>query len=145
MSYQFDFDPASKILRCRIDGPLTDALITECYKATDRYVTVTNPLAGILDLTGITSFETTSRTIQMLAEMPPAFRDTSRLRIIIASDDCSFGMSRMFQQLGEATRPNMHVVRSSREAYLLLGVQEPEFVSVNLDASSQSVRPKVNG
>lgn len=38
-------------------------------------------------------------------------------------DDVGFGMARMFQMLGESTRPLFHVVRTLNEALEALGVE----------------------
>jgi len=40
-------------------------------------------------------------------------------------------MMRMFQMLGEPTRPDLHVVRTMDEAYRLLRVESPEFKLVS--------------
>jgi hypothetical protein len=41
-------------------------------------------------------------------------------------------MARMFEILGEGTRPNLHVVRTLEEAYKVLDVREPQFEPVPL-------------
>jgi hypothetical protein len=41
-----------------------------------------------------------------------------------------FGMARMFELEGGETRPNLHVVRSEREAFAILGIIKPKFGSV---------------
>jgi len=33
----------------------------------------------------------------------------------------------MFEFEGESTRPNLHVVRSRREVWAILGIDEPQF------------------
>ncbi|MGA7629472.1 MAG: hypothetical protein WCB11_01815 [Terriglobales bacterium] len=38
-----------------------------------------------------------------------------------------YGLARMFQILGEKSRPELQVVRTMEEAYQLLGVEDPEF------------------
>jgi hypothetical protein len=42
-------------------------------------------------------------------------------------------MARMFESHGEATRPNLHVVRSYKDALVIVGVQDPQFEPVDLD------------
>jgi len=36
-------------------------------------------------------------------------------------------MLRMFEMVGERTRPGFHVVHTEREAFAILGVLEPKF------------------
>jgi hypothetical protein len=33
----------------------------------------------------------------------------------------------MFELQGQETRPNLHVVRSAKEVWVILGVEEPQF------------------
>jgi len=42
-------------------------------------------------------------------------------------------MMRMFELHGEATRPNFYVVREEREAWAILGIQNPRFDPLDLE------------
>ena len=53
------------------------------------------------------------------------------MRVFVAPKDLIYGMARMFQILGEATRPDLPVVRTMDEAYSLLQVESPEFSPVS--------------
>jgi hypothetical protein len=50
-----------------------------------------------------------------------------RPRIIVDATNEAFGLSRMFQILGEESRPLLHVARSLDDALSALGVQSPHF------------------
>src|SRR5579883_2925995 len=106
MPYHFDFDPVNRILRCRVEGVLGEEVLKECYAVTRKYLAIALPDAGVFDLSAVTSFEISARTVRLHAELPPAVPDTSLPRFIVAPNDTIFGMARMFQLLGEATRPN---------------------------------------
>ena len=54
------------------------------------------------------------------------------MRVIVVPIDFIFGLARMFQMLGEKTRPDLHVVRTLDEAYRLLQIESPEFRPVSL-------------
>jgi len=41
-----------------------------------------------------------------------------------------FGLARIFELEGEATRPNLHVVHTEHEAWAILSVKEPRFEPV---------------
>ena len=127
MSYGFDFDPANGILRLRYIGQISDELIKEAYKATPAAVLKTNPRGMIIDLTEVTAFDVSTQTIHELAAYQPTVKDPSVPRIIVAPTPYLFGMSRMFQILGEHKRPMLRVVRSPDEAYAQLDVMKPKF------------------
>ena len=133
MPCSFDFDPIHKILRIQMEGTLSKTAITEYYRLLRLHDEAIKPRAGILDLSGITSVDLTSRSISELAVLPPAFSDESRPRFVVAPSDHVYGMSRMFQSLGEKTRPNLHVVRSLEDAYSALGISDPHFEPLTLE------------
>jgi hypothetical protein len=127
MPYQFDFDSTNRILRGRLDGCVTDAVLKEYYRAVARYVAELDPIGGITDFSAVTSFEVSVDTVRDLARSAPAMPDPSRVRVILAPVDSVFGMSRLFQFEGEDTRPQNHVVRTIGQAWAVLGVQDPKF------------------
>ena len=127
MPYKVDFDPANRILRCRFEGRVTDDEFTDFSVSVARYVAQTNPRGGISDLSAVTSWEVTGRTIRMLASRPPGVPPITRHRVFIAPSDQIFEMMRTFQHEAEVTRPNMHVVRTINEALAILGVSEFNF------------------
>jgi hypothetical protein len=54
-------------------------------------------------------------------------------RVIIAPSADFYGLARMFEIQAEATRPNLHVVRSEREALAILAVQDPHFDPLDIE------------
>ncbi len=127
MPYYFEFDPENRILRGRFEGPVTDELLKEYYGLAGKYFARTDARAGITDLSAVTSLDVTPQTIRDLASMPPAILDTEFPRFIVAASPPIFGMARMFELAGQATRPNLHVVRSMKEVCVILGVAEAKF------------------
>jgi hypothetical protein len=140
MSYRFEFDASSGLLQGRLEGRVTSEELTEYYRTAVKFARMKNPRSGITDMTGITSFEVTPQTVRELAGMRPAIPDQDLLRVIVASSPEVFGMARMFESHGEATRPNLHVVRTCKEALVIVGVLEPKFEPIDLadlDSSSE--------
>ena len=88
-----------------------------------------NPATAILDLTPVGSIDISPATVQGLARSDPAF-PPSRLKFIVAPTDHLYGMSRMYQLIGERIRPRLQVVRSLAEAYATLGVKDLHFEPV---------------
>jgi hypothetical protein len=129
MGFVMDFDPTNNILRLTVEGRLTGAMLHGGYEAVTRYVVSHSPSRGILDLSRVTEVEVSSDAIRQLTKLPPAF-PTGYMRIVVAPRLFVYALCRMFQILGEETRPDLHVVRSTGEAYRLLCVQSAEFVPV---------------
>lgn len=99
----------------------------EFYGAAACALRDTNPRGSFTDFSGVSSFEVSPEAIRALAARAPADPLASRPRAIVAPTAQIFGLARMFELSGDATRPNLHVVRTTREAYALLGVTEPHF------------------
>ena len=127
MPWQFDFDSTNKILRCSLSGRVTDAILKEFYGLIVQNAARTDPLSGVTDFSGVTSFEVSPQTLRDLARSAPAMPDPSRARVVVAPADLVFGMARMFQIEASDSRPNLHVVRTMPEAWAILGVKDPQF------------------
>jgi hypothetical protein len=127
MSYHFDFDSTNRILRCRFNGHVTGDEFGDYLQVVAEYVARTRPRGGVTDLSAVTSFDVTFEKIRALANRPPAVSLKGHPRVIVASSDHVFGLARMFEAEAEVTRPNLHVVRTLREARAILGVEELHF------------------
>jgi hypothetical protein len=127
MPYQFDFDSAQRILRCRIEGVITDEELKQYYRDVEQLSVREQPLGGILDMSAVTSLDVSPDTIRELAKLPPAMPNPARPRVVIAPSPLIFGIARMFEMQGQDTRPSLHVVRSEKEAMAILGVTETNF------------------
>jgi hypothetical protein len=132
MAYRVDFDSTNRILRCRLRGRVTDEDIRRYYRNAGDHVAQADPLAGILDLTGVTSFEVSPTTIRELAKAPSAFPNPDHPRFVIATSPTVFGLARMFEMQGQENRPNLHVVGSEREALAILGIQKTKFAPLQM-------------
>jgi hypothetical protein len=133
MPYHFEFDSTHRILRCRLEGRITDDGLREYYRDLEKYSTQQDPLGGILDMSAVTSLEVSPKTIRELAKSAPAMPNPGRPRVIVAPSPLIFGISRMFEMQGQETRPNLHVVRSEKEALAILGVTETKFEPIRLN------------
>ncbi len=138
MPYAFEFDSANALLQGRLYGAVTSEDLREYFRQGVRCVTAKKPRAGITDLTGVTSFEVSPQTIRDLASSRPVAPAENLLRVIVAPSPDVFGMARMFESHGEATRPNLHVVKTCKEAMVIVGVQEPNFEPIDLAAIDPS-------
>ncbi len=133
MPYSFEFDAVNAILRVNYQGQVTDASLTDCYKATTPAAVRSKARALILDLSGVSSFDVSPSTIRQLASRSPIVKDPSTPRIIVAPTTYLFGISRTFHMLVGHTRPVLHVVRSLSEAHGLLGARNVSYEPFSLE------------
>jgi hypothetical protein len=128
MGHRFEFDPENKILLMRVEGRLTDEALAALYRRALEHWAATDPSAGISDYSSVTEWAVSAELIRKLANYDPAVTEPAiRPRIIVAPTSVGFGLSRMFQILGEAKRPKLTVVHTLDEAFAVLGVQSPHF------------------
>ena len=128
MAFRFEFDAANKILLMRFEGRLTDESLAELYRAARKYSAATDASVGIFDSSPVTEFAVSNDAIRALARQEPAMPDAFRRpRFIVAPSKVGFGLARMFQMLGEPTRPLLSVVRTMDEVLAAIGIQSPHF------------------
>lgn len=127
MPYTFDFDSANRILRCRLKGLVSDEVLKDFFLAGSQYAIRTQPSAGVVDLSAVTSFDVSTPAIKALARSAPVLHDSELRRVVIAPSPGIYGMMRMFEMEGESMRPGLQVVRSEREAWAILAVRNPRF------------------
>jgi len=130
MAFFLEFDATNNILRVRLEGRVTDAILLDCYANTARCAASHPACRGIADVSGVTKFDVSTTAIRQLAETPPAI-PPPHIRVFVAPQAHVYGMARMFQILSSHTRPNLHVVHTMAEAYHLLQVESPEFSPVS--------------
>jgi hypothetical protein len=129
MPYSFEFDSSNGILRCKLEGDVTDASLKECYEVVGKYAVLTSPRVSIVDFTNVASVIVSFQTVRELAHRMPAVPGFGP-RFLVAPSIHIYGLARMFQEIGGEARPELHVVRSVDEVYTLLGVPEPQFEPV---------------
>jgi hypothetical protein len=127
MPYTFDLDPTNGILRCRLTGQVTDVELKDFFRVGSEYAVSVRPSAGVVDFSEVTSFAVSAQTIEDLAKSAPVLPNPNVRRIVIAPPSEIYGMMRMFEIQGEDRRPDLHVVRTEREAWAILAVQKPRF------------------
>lgn len=130
MGFFMEFDARNNILRLTLEGRVTDAILLDAYATAARYVASHVPCRGIGDVTQATTFEVSATTVRKLALSAPVI-PAGYTRVFVAPQDSVYGMVRMFQTLGESTRPDFHAVRTMDEAYRLLRLESPEFSPVS--------------
>ena len=105
---------------------VTDEDFRNYYSDEAKYLALTKPGGGLLDFSMVTSFDVTPAIIQHLTNLAPVLTNQALPKVLVAPVPAVFGMMRMFEILGDRTRPNLHVVGSEEEAWAILGVREPQ-------------------
>lgn len=84
MPYAFDFDSANHILRCRLTGQVNDEVLKDFFQAGSKHAVRMHPAAGVVDLSGVTSFDVSTPAIKALAKSTPILHDPDLRRVVIA-------------------------------------------------------------
>jgi hypothetical protein len=124
------FDVKNKMLRQSYQGRLTDAVLVEGYTRVGGYVAKHPPCKMIVDFSDVTLIEVSSHTVRTLAATPPALPDGCE-RVVVVPQNALYGLVRMFQILGETSRPNLNIVRTMEAAYQFLGIESAEFSPID--------------
>ncbi len=133
MPYFFDFDSTNRILRCRLEGPVTDEELKDFYRRAAEYVSRTSPRAGVMDLSAVTAFDVSPETVRELAQSSPVMPNQELPRFVIAASPKVFGLARMFELEGQSTRPNLHVVQSMEAACVILRLEKLNFEPIEVN------------
>lgn len=132
MPYSLEFAPAHRIVRSRFDGKVSVETLREFMSETSKFVIERGQgsLTAIIDFSNVSLFDVSPQDIRELASLPPMIEDREALRFIVAPSPVIYGLARMFELQGQETRPNLHVVRSPKEVWVILGTDEPQFEAV---------------
>ena len=132
MGYSFEFDEANNVLRVTWKGPLTDTPFIEEVAKARKFLASRPGVRGIADYSGATAENLSSEAIKRVAWT--STRGEERAVVVsVASNDMAFGLARMFEMLTEQQRPKRPVVRTMEEAYRLLNITDPQFVTISVD------------
>jgi hypothetical protein len=81
----------------------------------------------LVDATQLALINLSSEDVRAFALQESPFLPSSK-RVLVASEDLTFGLARMFQVFGGEKRPNFDVVRTLAEARKLLGLNDSDGV-----------------
>jgi DNA-binding NarL/FixJ family response regulator len=129
--FHFELDAENRIFKAKFRGPLTSDSIKDFYRAAAAAALLAGDFrASIADFSGVTHIHATPHAIRELAALPPADPVATRPRVVVAPNALIFALARLFQAIGKAARPNLHVVRNLAQALTVLGVASPHFEPV---------------
>jgi hypothetical protein len=73
----------------------------------------------VTDFSAVTEADVSEATLRAIAASPSLY-NASVLHIVVAPSDPLFKIASKYRELTQASRPNLHVVRTRAEAYELL-------------------------
>jgi hypothetical protein len=135
-----DFDAENKILRGTLEGSITGAMLLDLYAKAAAYIESHPPCRGILDFSKVTDFEVSGDAIRAVAAARPVV-PAGYMRVLVIPQIYIYGLARMFQILGEKTRPELQVVRTLEEAFRMLAVELPDFRPVSESQAGREAEP----
>jgi hypothetical protein len=133
MPYIFEHDATNGILQSRLQGRVNSDELAEVYRLAADCFSLKHPRSGILDTTGVTSLEVPAQTLREFASLQSGLGDETFVCVVVAASPDIFGTARMLESLAEGTRPNLHIVRTCRQAFAILGVPDPHFLPIGIE------------
>lgn len=130
MPYHFEYDRKHQILLIVVSGEYTDEEQLSINADIRRHAMALKPVAGIGDMSAITTCTVTPASIQIAARESSPYEAGTK-RFLVAPGDHVFGLSRMYQLTAkEQSRASMQIMRTREEALEALGVTDAEFERV---------------
>ena len=129
MDYTLQADPEHQVLLVTLGKIVTEASALAAYTTVERFIAAQGPHSGITDLSGVEKLDVSTDFVWRLAAKPPMIPE-GMSRIAVAPRPDIYGLSRMFQILRDNRGASLEVVRTLDEAFTLLGLVSPQFLTV---------------
>jgi hypothetical protein len=130
MTCTLRFDRKHQVLLIEYGKIANQASALSTYAAVERFVAAEGPCSVLADLSTIEKLEVPGEFVRSMAWMPLVI-PSGKQRVIVAPRAEVYGLSRMFQLYRDATSNDVQVVHTLEEAYTLLGLESPDFETVD--------------
>jgi hypothetical protein len=124
------FDRKHQVLLIEYGKVANQASALATYAAVERFVAAEGPCSVLADLSTIEKLEVPGDFVRSMAWLPLLI-PTGKQRVIVAPRAEVYGLSRMFQLYRDAMSNDVQVVHTLEEAYTLLGLESPNFETVD--------------
>ena len=124
------FDRKHQVLLITFGKLATQASALATYSAVERFVAAEGPCSIIADLSLLEKVEVPGPFVRSMAWMPLVI-PVGKQRVIVAPRAAVYGLARMFQLYRDAMSNDVHVVHTLEEAHTLLGLDSPDFETVD--------------
>jgi hypothetical protein len=130
MPYHFEFDKKHRILLTVVTGEFSDDDQLMINTDIRKRATELDILAGIGDMSAITSCTVSSASVQIVAREASPYSPQTK-RYLVAPADHLYGISRMYKATApEKSRAQLEIVRSRDEALEALGALDAVFEKI---------------
>ena len=134
MPRSYSIDTARRIVVSRGWGVLTGPGLLEHSRSLAADARFDSSFMHLYDLRRVTDIQASSKDLATLAGVSPFGVDARR--VSIAASDLAYGLSHMFEMLGERKGDTMHVTRDLDAALLWLGmVQHADAIVAALEGA----------
>jgi len=143
VGFRVEFDQVNKVSLIRVEGRLTDQSAADLSVASQDNSNAIDARVCILDLSSVSEFAVTTGFIWRLAVQKPKLANAQRLCFIVAPQTHAYGLCRMFQIIGAATRPLLQIGHTLDEVFKAIGIQSPhpDAIQTYLQSSQQHSEP----
>ena len=115
-------NPQKRVVHSTFFGIVTDEEVLAHSHTIETHSDFRPEYDEIVDLTMVTDLRVSTAAMQELAGRKSVFQ-TSVKHVIIAPKDFSFERANELKRIAEASRPNLKVVRTTADAYDLVGLK----------------------
>ena len=120
-----------RVLFVRLEGIVTDDVLLSRYRQAREWNVVHRYPSCVTDCSGVESAKVTAGAIGLIAENKPVIpKEIRRAVVLVAPQDVTFGLARMYELLSSQTRDKVHVVRTMPEAFQVIGVDSLDLQTV---------------
>ena len=123
-------DPQHRVMLVTLVKVVTEESALAAYTAVEQLIAAQGPHSGITDLSEVEKLRVSADFVWRLAAKPPTIPD-GMSRIAVAPRPDIYGISRMFQILRDNRGGYLEVVHTLQEAFELLGLESPEFRTID--------------
>jgi hypothetical protein len=118
MPMSYTLDPSARLIRAVGAGVLTDEDVMEHRRTIAADPRITSQMREISDVRNVTDFQVTVAGIRIMIATDVKMRTSGGMRrlAVVAEDNVAYGMSRMYQTLGEPNIRSVGVFRDYKEA-----------------------------
>lgn len=127
MPYTFEVDWAHRIFRASFQGRVTDEDVKAAYQQAYQELFHIQAHIVIVDFSPVTDFAVSPEITVEIAKLAPVVRDPDFVEIIIAPNEESYKRAQLYSKFGNASRPNLQVVRNAQGAWEILRIDNPQF------------------
>lgn len=117
---------------------VTKATLLAAYDAAEHFIAAEGPCRGIVDFSAVENAVISAEDLRAISRRPAAF-PAGVPRVFVAPRPRVYGMARMYQIIRDDLASDLDVVHTLEEAYALLGLESPDFKTIDANGPAPRV------